>query len=155
MVVARRSTQAGSAPLERVRGEAIKQGRTAVAEARSQLESQAQAQVRGLAARLAGLGEEAQALGEGRPEDADTLVPYLSNATAAVHDAADRIYTLAADLDERGLAGVLEDVQAFARRRPGPFLVGAAVAGFGLGRAVRASSSQDAEPPSPVATTTR
>lgn len=140
--------------VEGVRAEIVEQSRTAVAEARSRLESQAQAQVRQAADRLARLGEEARALSEGRPEAAETLVPYLSNATDAVYEAADRIYTVAANIDDGGLAGVLEDVQAFARRRPGAFLLGAAVIGFGLGRAVRASSSNDDESPSPRGRTT-
>ena len=38
---------------------------------------------------------------------------------------------------------MLEDLQSFARRRPGVFLAGAAVAGFGIGHAVRANSSSD------------
>ncbi len=130
---------------ERIRGEVVEQGRGVVAEARSQVESQAHAQTRELADRLARLGEEAKALTEGRPEDAETLTSYLSNAVDALYDAADRVYTLASDIDERGLAGLLRDVEAFARRRPAAFLTGAAVGGFGLGRAVRGSSSDEAE----------
>ncbi|HYX43483.1 MAG TPA: hypothetical protein VE760_00480 [Acidimicrobiales bacterium] len=128
---------------ERVRGEVVEQGRTVVAEARSQVESQAHAQSRQLADSLARLGEEVRALAEGRPDDAGRLVPYVSNAADAVYDAADRLYTLAEDINDRGLGAALEDVQAFARRRPGAFLFGMAVAGFGLGRAIRASSSDE------------
>ncbi|HEX2272987.1 MAG TPA: hypothetical protein VHG90_03835, partial [Acidimicrobiales bacterium] len=84
------------------------------------------------------------------PDDAETLAPYLSNAANALYDAADRVYTVATSLEERGMGGVLEDVQAFARRRPAAFLAGAAVVGFGLGRAVRASSFDDAEEPPTV-----
>ena len=73
------------------------------------------------------------------------MQPYVSNAADAVYDAADRLYSLASDIDSRGLSAVLDDLQAFARRRPGAFLVGAAVAGFGIGRAVRASSGDDSQ----------
>ncbi len=132
---------------ERIRGEVVEQGRGVVAEARSQVESQAHAQTRELADRLARLGEEVRALTESRPEDAETLAPYLSNAVDALYDGADRVYTLASDIDERGLGGLLQDVEAFARRRPAAFLAGAAVAGFGLGRAIRASSSDESEEP--------
>jgi hypothetical protein len=148
---ARQGPETGATAKEqvgRVRGEVVEQGRSVVADARSQVEAQANAQVRRLADGLAGLGEQVRALNEGRPEDAGTLAPYVSNAAEAVYDAADRVYTVAANIDERGLGGVLEDVQAFARRRPGAFLVGAAIAGFGLGRAVRASSSEEPESPS-------
>jgi hypothetical protein len=40
---------------------------------------------------------------------------------------------------------VLEDVQTFARRRPGVFLLGAAVLGFGVGRYVKAEAAQRKE----------
>jgi hypothetical protein len=133
---------------DRVRGEVVEQGGTVVAEARSQLESQAHDQSRRLADTLARLGDEVRALSQGQPEDAATLTPYLSNAAEAVYDAADRLYSLAGDIDERGMGSVLQDVQEFARRRPGAFLVGAALAGFGLGRAIRASSSGEEPPPS-------
>ncbi len=135
---------------ERVRGEVVEQGRTVLAEARSQVESQAHTQSRQLADRLARLGEEVRALNEGRPEDAETLAPHLSSAADALYDAADRVYSLASDIDTRGLGAVLEDVQAFARRRPGAFLAGAALAGFGIGRAVRASSGQDSQATTPA-----
>jgi hypothetical protein len=71
--------------------------------------------------------------------------PYVSDAANAVYDAADRVYGVIDDIQTRGLTAVLDDVQSFARRRPGAFLVGAALAGFGIGRAVRASSS-DGQP---------
>lgn len=134
----------------RVKGEVVEQGRTLAEEARSQLESQAQAQSRHLADVLSRLGDEIWALAEGRPEDADTFVPYVSRAADAVYEGADRLYILAEDIDEGGLPGVLDDVQAFARRRPGAFLLGAAVAGLAVGRAARAASSDQAEPPPPL-----
>ena len=127
----------------RVRGEVVEQGKTLAEEARSQVESQAHAQSRQLADRLSRLGDEVRALAEGRPEEAETVRPYVTNAADAVYDAADRLYTLASDIDTRGLTGVLDDLQAFARRRPGAFLLGAAVVGFGVGRAVRTSSGED------------
>ncbi|MFJ9553842.1 hypothetical protein ACIRPH_08495 [Nocardiopsis sp. NPDC101807] len=44
-------------------------------------------------------------------------------------------------LDERGVDGLLDEARDFARRRPVAFLVGAAVAGFALGRVLKVSSS--------------
>jgi hypothetical protein len=41
-------------------------------------------------------------------------------------------------LDERGLDGAIEELQRFARRRPGVFLAGAALAGFAAGRIAKA-----------------
>ena len=145
---ARQSREVGTTAkeqAERVRGEVVEQGRTVVAEARGQVESQVHDQSRQLAERLARLGDEVRALKEGRPEDAETVRPYVADAADALYDAADRVYSLASDIDERGLNGVLDDIQAFARRRPGAFLLGAAVLGFGVGRAVKASSGENGE----------
>ena len=135
----------------RVRGEVVDQGKTLAEEARSQAQSQAHAQSRRLADSLSRLGDEVRALAEGRPEEAETVRPYVANAADTVYDAADRLYTLASDIDQRGLGGVLDDLQAFARRRPGAFLLDAAVAGFGVGRAVRSSSADDGAEAAPPA----
>ncbi|WP_143590300.1 hypothetical protein [Thermoactinospora rubra] len=43
-------------------------------------------------------------------------------------------------LDERGLSGLTDDLQRFARRRPGLFLAAALAAGFVVGRVARASA---------------
>jgi hypothetical protein len=116
-----------------------------VEEAKAQVQQQLDAQSRRLGDSLSRLGDEIRALAEGRPEEATTVQPYVSDAASAVYDAADRVYGVIDDIQTRGLSGVLDDVQSFARRRPGAFLVGAALAGFGIGRAVRASSS-DGQP---------
>ena len=136
---------------DRVKGEIVEQGRTLAEEARGQLQSQAYSQSRQLADTVSRLGDEVRALSEGRPEDADTVVPYVSNTADAIYDAADRLYSLAEDINERGLGGVLEEVQAFARRRPGAFLVGAAVAGLAVGRTVRAAKGEGEGESAPVA----
>jgi hypothetical protein len=44
-------------------------------------------------------------------------------------------------LDERGVNGLVDEVQEFARRRPGAFLLGAAVTGFVVGRLAKATTS--------------
>jgi len=44
-------------------------------------------------------------------------------------------------LEERGVDGLLDEARDFARRKPVAFLVGAAVAGFALGRVLKVSSS--------------
>lgn len=43
-------------------------------------------------------------------------------------------------IDERGFAGLADDLQRFARRRPGLFLAGALAAGFLAGRAAKAGA---------------
>ncbi|MGW4113907.1 hypothetical protein ACWEFJ_23810 [Actinosynnema sp. NPDC004786] len=44
-------------------------------------------------------------------------------------------------LDERGARGLLDSAQDFARRKPGTFLIGAAVAGFLVARAAKSMGS--------------
>ncbi len=124
---------------DQVREEVVDQAKGLAQEAQGQVEAQMHAQSRRLAETLSRLGDEVQALAEGRPEDATTVQPYVSDAANAVYEVADRLYGIARDVDNRGLTAVLDDVQEFARRRPGVFLLSAVAAGFGVGRAVRAS----------------
>ncbi len=107
-------------------------------ETKGQLEAQAQAQAERLAETLRRFGGQAQALADGRPTQAGPLPAYM-------RDAAGRLEQLADDIDARGVGGLLEDLQSFARRRPGVFLLGAAAVGFGVGRLIRAKSSDDDE----------
>jgi len=55
---------------------------------------------------------------------------YARQASGEVQRFAQRI-------DERGFDGLVDDLQSFARRRPGAFLLGAAVTGFATGRLLR------------------
>lgn len=104
-----------------------------VGEARSQLESQAQAQGERAAITLRRLAWQASALAEGRPEEAGPLADY-------VRQASERIESWADELESRDPEELLYDLRDFARRRPGAFLAGAAIAGFGVGRLVRGST---------------
>jgi hypothetical protein len=61
--------------------------------------------------------------------------------TSLARDGAHRLERLSDRLDERGLEGALDDVRAFARRRPGMFLAGCFGAGFVLGRLVHNDDS--------------
>jgi hypothetical protein len=124
-----------------VSSELLEQGQTLAQDARTQVEEQAREQTRRLAGTLTKLGNEAQALADGRPEDAETLRDYVRRGGEGLTGTADRLYGLADDMEERGLGGVVEDLSRFARRRPGAFLLGAAVAGFGVARVVRSSKS--------------
>jgi len=124
-----------------VTSELVEQGQTLAQDARTQVEEQAKQQTRRLAGTLTKLGNEAQALAEGRPEEAESVREYVRRAGEGLTGSADRLYGLADNVEERGLGGVFEDLSAFARRRPGMFLLGAAVAGFGVARVVRSSSA--------------
>jgi hypothetical protein len=109
-------------------------------ETRQQLETQAYEATSRLAGGFRQLGEEAQALADGRPADAPNLRPYVRQAADRFHSTAHGLTDLAATIDERGLEGLVEDAQSFARRRPAAFLMGAAAAGFLIGRMVRAGA---------------
>lgn len=95
-------------------------------------------------------GDETQALVDGRPADAGAVGECASQL-------ADKLRQVAGDIEQRGVNGVLDDVQNFARRRPGAFLMGAAVVGFTSGRLLRSSASggggaepaDNAPPPTP------
>ncbi|MER7481867.1 hypothetical protein ABTX60_30265 [Streptomyces sp. NPDC126510] len=63
-----------------------------------------------------------------------------SPARSLVTQAADRGHRAADYLDTRGAGGLVDDLQDFARRRPGAFLGGAVVAGFAVGRLAKAGS---------------
>ena len=117
------------------------QGRSLIEETRSQLQAQTRAGGDKVAGAFRQFGEQAQALAEGRPEDAPTLSEYAWKAADGCYAAADRIHGLAEEIETRGFGGFLQVVQGFARRRPGTFLVGALALGFGVGRLVKANSS--------------
>ena len=120
-------------------------GRSLANETKVQLESQAQAQSAKLAETCRRLGEEAQALADGRPEGAPNLTEYVRQAAGRLYDTADRLHNFSEDVETRGIEGVAADMQDFARRRPGAFLLGAAVAGFGVGRLVRSGRSDGSD----------
>ena len=126
-----------------VRDELAAQSRTVVDETRNKLTAQTQTQARRAAEGLTRLAAEAQALADGRPDEAETIRGYVAQSADRLFEAADRFYGLADDVESRGVEGLLSDLQRFARRRPGAFLLGAAVAGFGVGRAVRATQQDD------------
>lgn len=114
--------------------EASVQARELVGQARNELRDQATQQTGKAAERVRTLSEQMQALTDGRPEEAGPVGDYARQA-------GDRLQKVASRLDEGGLDGVFDDVQGFARRRPGVFLAGAAVAGFAVGRMLRGAQS--------------
>ena len=113
------------------------EARNLLDETRARLEDQTAEGAQKLAENLFGLGNEAMALADGRPHEAPTLQRYVRRAGEGLLDAADRAYGLSDDVRTRGIGSLLGDVQTFARRRPGAFLLGTAVVGVMAGRAVR------------------
>ena len=78
------------------------------------------------------------ALAEGRPDDAGPAGDY-------VRQAGDKLQEVAQRLESGGLDGALSDLQGFARRRPGVFLLGAAATGFAVGRLLRGAQAANAD----------
>lgn len=119
------------------------QGRSLVEETKGQLEGQVRTGAQRAASGFRQLGEQVQALAEGRPEDAPAITDYVWRAADGCYGVADKLHGLGEDIETRGFTGVLGDVQSFARRRPGTFLIGALALGFGVGRLVKAESAED------------
>jgi hypothetical protein len=105
-------------------------------DAREQLHHQARQQTSNLGQALGQFGGRVHALADGRPEEAGPVGDYADRLAGQVEDIAGRI-------DELGFDGVVDEVQRFARRRPGAFLAGAAFAGFAVARLTR--GGRDAE----------
>ncbi|WP_345695669.1 hypothetical protein [Kitasatospora terrestris] len=118
-----------------VAGEVGAQARDLLAEAREQVQRQAHEQTGRLAENVRRLAHELRDMADhGKPD---------STATAAVAQLADGGRRMADHLERRGPDGLLEDVQGFARRRPGLFLAGAALAGFAVGRTAKGAASAE------------
>ena len=126
---------------DQVKGELAGQARAMLDETRDQFQAQADIQATRVGRALYQVGGQAVALSEGRPEEAGPLVDYAEQAAGWLDDTASYI-------EERGIEGLASDVVDFARRRPGMFLAGAAVVGFGVGRLIRSGAiSSDGESP--------
>lgn len=118
--------------------EAADHARDLATNAKEQLHRQAREQTDHLGGVLGELGDRVHALADGRPEDAGAVGDYTERI-------ADQVDGLAARVSTAGFDGIVDDVQSFARRRPGAFLASAAVAGFTvsrLGRGVQASKQE-------------
>lgn len=114
-------------------GEATAQARDLVGELRTQLTGQAETQTQRLAENVRRLSQELRELGEnGKPD---------STMADVARQLADGGHQVASHMDKRGPDGLVSDLQNFARRRPGVFLAGAALAGFVVARAGKSVSA--------------
>ncbi|AVT35772.1 hypothetical protein [Plantactinospora sp. BB1] len=112
-----------------VAAEAGRQANELMGQASAQLKEQASAQQHRAASGLRALGDELRAMSE-RSEQQGV-------GKDLVQQAADRVQRAAQWLDQREPGMVLNDVRDYARRNPGLFLAGAAVAGVLAGRLTR------------------
>jgi hypothetical protein len=117
-----------------VKDEAAAQARGLVDQARNELRDQSRSQTDQAAKAIHRVGDQADALAAGRVDEAGAVADYVRQAGERAHAVANRI-------DERGVDGLLDDVQDFARRKPGAFLLGCAAAGFVAGRLIRGGTA--------------
>jgi hypothetical protein len=115
-----------------VANEASRQARQLMDQASGQLKEQASAQQQRAADGLRALGTELHAMSERSDQQ--------GMATDLVRHAADRVGQVAQWLDQREPGMVVSEVRDYARRNPGIFLAGAAVAGVLAGRLSKSMS---------------
>jgi hypothetical protein len=108
-------------------------------DARRQLHDQARQQTDHLGGAIQDLGQKLHALADGRTEEAGRVGDYTDRV-------ADQVERIGVRVQELGFDGTVDELQHFARRRPGAFLLGAAAAGFAvsrLGRGATDAQEQD------------
>ncbi|MEV6962459.1 hypothetical protein AB0M97_25375 [Streptomyces sp. NPDC051207] len=113
-----------------VAGEARQQAGTALRDLQDRMREEADSQVQRLSGTLRQWADDLAGLAQNAPGDSPVR-GVVAQASDGGHRAADY-------LDKNGVGGALTDVQAFARRRPGAFLGGAALAGLVVGRIAKA-----------------
>lgn len=114
--------------------EATAQAQDALQQVRQDVRRQADEQADRGGEALRQLGSQLHALRTGDIDGAGPVAGYAQQLQQKVEGVAERI-------ESGGVDGLLDDVRSVARRRPGAFLFGAAVAGFAVGRLVRSSAS--------------
>ncbi|MGW6443177.1 hypothetical protein [Lentzea sp. NPDC055074] len=112
--------------------EAKSQADNVLRTARDKVADEAETQARKVSTQLDRIADELTSMAESASPDA--------MSTGAVRQVADSSRQAARYLDEQGARGLLVSAQEFARRRPGAFLLGAAVAGFLVGRVAKSAT---------------
>lgn len=112
-----------------VAAEAGRQARDLASEARTQVLAQASSQQHRAAEQLHGVGDELTAMAEKGGQS--------GLATELAREASSRLHGWALWLESHEPGDLLDEVREFARRRPGLFLLGAAIAGVAAGRITR------------------
>lgn len=114
--------------------EAVEQARDLLGEVRDRVRAQVDNRFTELGARLRAVADGGDALQRGRPEEAGAAGEWVGAASQQVRSIADA-------LDRRGVDGSLQQLREYGRRRPGMFLAGAALAGFGVARLLRSGAA--------------
>ncbi|HEV7831304.1 MAG TPA: hypothetical protein VGP04_21185 [Pseudonocardiaceae bacterium] len=141
---------------EQARGvaeEAGRQARDLLNEARDQVRDQARASQQKAAGGLSGIAKQLDGMAEIADKFGDASI-----TSELVRQVSGQMQNVASWLEQREPDDLLHEVRNWARRRPGMFLLGAAVAGMAAGRLTRSgiaaqtTSSADSAPvPPPVA----
>jgi hypothetical protein len=118
-------------------GEAKSQVRDLYAQTKHELSDQARTQQQRLASGMRTTSDELQSMTAGSTTS--------GLATDLVRQASTRLASMSAWLGEREPAEVLDEVKRFARRKPGTFILAAAVTGVVVGRLTRALASSAAD----------
>lgn len=133
-----------------VASQAGDQAKTLFSQVRGEVSTRAGEQQSRLAQTIRSLGDELSGMAEGGRPQADQPGP-TGLATQAAGEVSTRLRDVASWLEGRDPNGVIDDVKAFARRRPGTFLAVAAGIGLLAGRVTR-SLADDARQDEPVGT---
>lgn len=112
--------------------ETREQARHVVADVRERVAAEAEEQALRVSKQLGRIADE---LGE-----MAGAAPSSSMSAGAIRSVADTSRQAARFLDERGAQGLLQSARDYARRKPGTFLLGAAVAGFLVGRVAKSAT---------------
>src|ERR1700759_591344 len=118
-----------------VAAEPGRQARDLLSEAQGHAQSQASVQQQRAAQQLRSMADEA---GQMADNGGQSGVP-----TEFARQAAGRMHGAASWLEQREPGDLLDEVRNFARRRPGTFLIGAAVGGLAAGRLPRGLKDQN------------
>jgi len=130
---ARVAASTATSEVKGLTSQAVDQAADVLGDVRSQVGVRADAEAHRAAAVMSDIGRQLRDMAERADQDGP--------AARWVREAGVRTQRLADRLDEGGSQGVVDDVQRFARRRPGLFLAGVGLAGFAVGRMLRNSSS--------------
>lgn len=115
--------------------EAKGQAKHVVHDMRERVASEAEDQARRVSKQIDRIADELGSMAENSGPDSLT-----AGTLRQVSDAGRKA---ARYLDERGASGLLDTAQDYARRKPGTFLIGAAVAGFLIARAAKSLNAPD------------
>ena len=128
-----------------VAGETKRQAKDLIDQAGSQVTEQAGAQKDKASAGLRSLADELRSMAEGNGAQGGMTGDLARQA-------ADKAHAFAGWLDQRDPGSLLEEIRQLARRKPGTFLIGAALAGVAAGRLTRGAVEAKSSATSPGST---